>query len=755
MRMTSVVILVSFILCSLFLTESFAEKRKKAVSLPQKKGAPAEVTPGQAAPLTVVPPSTTTANQAVPAAQTNAPSTAAGKKMRKTRSSIVSMKSVIIEYEQAGWNKNPNEIESSRILVKDSKTGRVSQIELQETEPDSGKFSGAFVFNWDKGTEFKPDVYIPDPALFEREDGFRIIQAQMAAGQIASLPIVMREEDSGLQFLDVFDSQSAADAAELAETEKKIQKASTTAKTPKLMNDKVAASQILEASELAKIELERKKAAEEAIRKENEREKLLAEERRKKEEELKKMAMMAAEELKKRKEEAKKIAAQGLALYGKSEFVKSEAKFSQASQLDPENDSFYYSYGVVLYRNKKYNKSMTILEIAKVDETQRSERDFYIALCLYRMKDYEKAESKFNVIRAAKDKAYGASSAFYIGLLKFELLQYEKAKPFFEEVLDTSTDPKLDEQAENYIEQINRILEFARLKSKKFNLSLSFGGQYDSNILLISDSVLDAARPSEVGDVRTAAGAGLQYRPLFEKNLEWAMKVRFDNIRTLKAAFVQADPSILNASAPFTYKGTLIGKGYRLLATPAYEKLWLDVNADGTPENFINSILFDINNSFVMNENWFFSPIIKIRSDTGVTDATVNATRLSLNLNNIWFFNKKKSQGLMSDVGYINNNSEGALFKFSRIDLSAIYLAPFILDTNSTIGLSMFSATYPSHPSSRQDFNVTIISGVSRPIATWLNLGINASYIINNSNVALNKYNKYVVGVNFSSDFNF
>ncbi|MBX9767189.1 MAG: hypothetical protein K2X47_07960, partial [Bdellovibrionales bacterium] len=269
------------------------------------------------------------------------------------------------------------------------------------------------------------------------------------------------------------------------------------------------------------------------------------------------------------------------------------------------------------------------------------------------------------------------------------------------------------------------------------------------------DSVLDAAQPSAVGDMRTAAGAGLQYRPLFEKNFEWAIKARFDNIRTLRTAFVQADPSILNAAAPFTYKGMFLGKGYRLLATPAYEKLWLDVDANGTPENYINSLLFDVNNSFVMNENWFFSPILKFRRDTGVTDVNVNATRLSLNLNNIWFFNKKKSQGIMADAGYVINNAEGTLFKFNRIDLSAIYLAPFVFETNSTIGFSLFSANYPEHSSSRKDFNVTVLGGVSRPLTNWLNLGINASYIMNNSNVDLNKYNKYVVGMNFSSDINF
>lgn len=749
MRTTPLVVLSIFIAINLFFTEAFALK-KKTTPLPKKKAAASQ--PKATISAAPVPEATPAV---APTAQAGPPGSVTNKKVRKARSSIASMKSVIIEYEQSGWNTNPNTIESARILLRDSKTGRISQIELQETEPDSGKFSGAFVFNWDKAAEFKPDVFIPDQTLFERADGFRVIQAQMAANQIARLPIVMREEDSGLQYLDVFNSQDAADSAEQAESEKRLQKTNAVTKTPKLMNDKVAASQILEASELAKLDLDRKKAVEEAAKKETERNRLLEEEKAKKEEELKKMALMAAEDLKKQKDEAQKLATQAMALYNKADFIKSEAKFSQASQLDPQNDSFYYFYGISLYRNKKYNKAMAILQLAKVEETQRIERDFYIALCLYRMKDYEKAEAKFNSIRLTKEKTYGPSSAFYIGLLKFEMLQYEKAKPAFEEVLDTSSDPKLDEQAENYIEQINRILEFARMKSKKFNLSLSFGAQYDSNILLISDSVLDAARPSAVGDGRTAAGVGLQYRPIFEKNFEWAAKVRFDNIRTLKAAFTQADPSILNASAPFTYKGTLLGKGYRLLATPAYEKLWLDVNADGTPENFINSILFDINNSFVMNENWFFSPIIKIRSDSGVADATVNATRLSLNLNNIWFFNKKKSQGLMADLGYVNNNSEGALFKFNRIDLSAIYLAPFILDTNSTVGLSMFSANYPIHPSARQDLNVTIISGVSRPIGSWLNLGINASYIINDSNVAINKYNKYVVGLNFSSDFNF
>src|SRR5262249_26430019 len=155
-----------------------------------------------------------------------------------------------------------------------------------------------------------------------------------------------------------------------------------------------------------------------------------------------------------------------------------------------------------------------------------AERDFFIGLCHYKLKEYPQALNSFQKAKAAKHPQISPSATFYEGVVHFTELRYEPAKVSFQEVLDTSNDPKMDQSAEDYIEKIDRILAFIRNKEKTFLFNFTTGMQYDSNVLSVNTSDPSTGSATDVADMRTIMGGSAEYRPVYTKETEFSAKLR-------------------------------------------------------------------------------------------------------------------------------------------------------------------------------------------------------------------------------------
>ncbi|HND86033.1 MAG TPA: tetratricopeptide repeat protein, partial [Pseudobdellovibrionaceae bacterium] len=69
---------------------------------------------------------------------------------------------------------------------------------------------------------------------------------------------------------------------------------------------------------------------------------------------------LAAEEVATRKKKALEVADRANALYTQEKYIQAEELYKEASSLDPDNRKFYYSYGVTLFRNQKFNKALVV-----------------------------------------------------------------------------------------------------------------------------------------------------------------------------------------------------------------------------------------------------------------------------------------------------------------------------------------------------------------------------------------------------------
>ena len=570
-------------------------------------------------------------------------------------------------------NAAPEEADAIQVLVRDRKTNTVSQMTLLETSPASEIFAGNFTINWtDNLDALDLEILVPDQALVHGENSHKKLKEALDNHEMKPKPTFFSVEDNQ-HVLNVYEKQDDANRAQAEYTARQKQVSATTEKTaltPVHSTEKKdeLASSVFESQQMANIISEENTAQEIANRRKNERTgkmtKAQATLRRLKD---KFDALSEADKVKQRAL-SERYAAAALKLYQKNQFLKAEKYFGLAFTLNPYNPAPLYDFGITLFRNKKYNDSLVYLDLAVVPAEQKNELQFYQALDHYYLKDYEAALEKFDDLRVQKVKLLGPSAAFYEGLIQFQRSRYQSAKPYFEEVLDSSTEPTLDRQAESYIEQIAKLEQFAENRKKKFIFDAYLGMQYDSNILLLSSSQLQS-QPSNVGGVRSPGGLSFYWRPVYDPRWEAGVRAKIDTIYTYNASLAYADPLVYDISVPFIYKITLGAKAFRTELRPAYEVLFYDPNQTGTKIDYINSVLLNWNNTLVMNEFWFTSANLKLRKDSGVTDPNTSANQIALNWNNLFYQDPKKSKAIITDVTLTNNAAVGTQYAFQRADL--------------------------------------------------------------------------------------
>ncbi|MDZ4661153.1 MAG: hypothetical protein SGJ18_05985 [Pseudomonadota bacterium] len=676
-------------------------------------------------------------------------------KKPKERKAISLNQVIEITYGSTQWNQESTKIDSATIIFRDANSNKAVLIIVDETAPDSAVFKGKYSIGWTDSEKVVPEIYIPPQALAKEANWYKKFQAQLDKGQLKRKPFITRKSET-FRTLDVFDSKEQALAAQKAIADQKKFAEQAEAK-PSLQLEKSlkAAGAVLEAEQLALANALALKLAEEAASREADRARLAQLEAQKQEEQKRKQSEMNAAEKKRRKDQATKLAAQALEHFKQNEFPLAEDKFKKSVELDPENISYYYKYGVTLYRNDKFNDSIVILSRCPPGSYDPVERDFYLALNHYRLKENGKALEMFRGVKSAKNPNLSPSAAFYEGLILFGELKYEDAKIPFQEVLDTSADPRLDEQAERYLEQIAGILYFAAQKAKSFLLSGTLGLQNDSNILLVSDSALDQGTATGGGGLRYMFQGSLAWRPIFEKDKEFSTKVSTLYLYSADSDFTSADPTITNISFPYVYKGMLAGLGNKLEVTPAYETLNMNSDGIGWSERLLASTILGINNTTVLDERRFSSVALSIRKDTSPTTTDSSAMKTALSTNQLRFIDKERKKMYNYELGYTINSSQGNDFFYSRYDAKLGYTQPWKWETIWFSQLGLYVANYSRKSPAQTDKNTTLTTGLSKKLNENFTSGGTLAYTMQDSSVDASDYSKWIAMLTLTGNYDF
>jgi hypothetical protein len=682
---------------------------------------------------------------------------------KKKSRAIDGPQKVRLNYQKPQWNQSATKVDSATVLVRDSKTGKSVQIQLNETTSDSGEFSGQYNINWNESKGLDPEVYVPQNSTgqIDRKTN-QTTEDMIRSNQVKRMPFIMRPGDNGERVMQVYNSKQEATEA------LKAYRAASKAK-PKA--DENLTDSILETAERAKLNEELRKLSAEARANAELRKKMLEEQARDRAQKQAEFNSAPASEKEKRRKAAEEFAKEGMDFFRSNQFGKASEMFKKSTELDPTNNDVLFSYGASQYKIDKFNESLVTLEMAKEGKFNKNERDFYKALNYYKLNDNSSALNTLRQLKASKDPSISPTATFYEGLVLFKEAKFDDAKNSFQEVLDTSTDPALDEKAEDYIEQIEKAKAFAKNKQKTWFFTLTAGMQYDSNVLLVNSSSSSASDPSQVADTRALSGVSGEYRFIYNKEHELSAKAKADVMYSSKAANVGADPQAYSLKLPYKYKGMLFEKGFSLTATPGYEVLYLDENRSGAnksyfqalgeKELFLTSYTADFVNTFVMNQDWFTGFTIKLRTDTSSStvatgDSDPSAFKYTLTYNNMYFLNQAKNQGLLGDLGYTNNKSKGRNLTFARYDVSVTYLHPLPFEIQGIAQIAYYLANYNEKSGdARRDSNMTYLLNFSRPIVEWLSVNLGGNYVNNASTLTANTYNKFTVTGTLTANYSF
>lgn len=647
-----------------------------------------------------------------------------------------------LTYGSASWNTDPTKIDSAYLILRDRTTGKIVQILLEETEPDSAQFTGQFHVNL-SDTTISPEIYIPPKELRNGIKDYKKLMDAIQAGKLARKPVIMKKNEKGHSVLDVYDTREQAETALKAyEQEKQLALDLRKKQALKKINNEAAMVAAAEAERRAKLE----KLALEAAQREQERLRLEQIERQKAAERAEALKRLTEEQKIKRRAQALELHNQALELYEQGDYESAEDKFKQAIDLDPENKSYEYKYGITLYRLNKFNQALVTLKISTVDPALETEKKYFMGLVHYRLGELENSLKQFGEVSQAKDPVLSPAATFYAGVVLFSQERYENAKKNFETVIDESQDPKLDAQAEDYLERVMSALAWKKLRENRFSLTGVVGAMYDSNVLLTPTSISGGGTPSDSADFRLNTTLDLLYRPVFTETNQWTPHATANLTNSVKNDSAPADPFIYTFAAPYSHTG----KDWTITATPGYEMLFMDPSATGTKTDQMDSVYLAIDNTFVMSKKWTSLYTIEYRNDSSFDASSNGPDDLSSNKYTFrtvqtTFVDSAHKQLLLPSLAIVRNNAKGSNKTYNRFDAGVTYVRPINYGMTWNTSLALYQQTYSNTDPRRVDNNYTFITGVSKPWKEWIALGLSGTYIRNNSTDETYTYSKFMV----------
>ena len=690
----------------------------------------------------------------VPGATASVTPTELPGKKKVTRVNLSAASAIRINYGNPSWNRSSESIESATVIMREGVSGRIVQVQLNETAPDSSIFTGKYSINWQNMEQLQTEFYIPSQEQLAAKDGLMKVVAKINSHEIHRNPFILHRLPNGEQAIEIFDTKDQARAAMKAYRAEQLvmlqnQKPTKFPSDQDLDTEKIAAQQ---------------KEREEAARAISDRARMAQLEAKRLSDLIAQQAAMSAAEKERQRQQAAALGAEGAAFYKADDFPNAKIKFDQAVALDPDNRFFYYQYGVTLYKVGDYNRSLVLLGMAQGKDVNANEKNYFLALDHLKLKEIDAAIKSFDDTIASKDPVLAPSAQFYKGVLLFERDDFEDAQKSFQAVLDGSSDPLLDERAESYIEQILRARQTSEERNHKWTLSAAIGEMYDSNILLSKDSQRDAGLATDAAGWRSLLSGSARYRPVYEDTHEFAAQLDLVTLYTINKSFQidqalrDADPTVATLTLPWTHKGVWLNRGHKLDIIPGYESTIMSIDNHET-KVILNSYLLSFSNLLVMSEQWFSTVTLDTRSDNSninvaSTDDDATALKFRLGTSNLLFMNEKKDHILIPEGAATLNQAKGKNASYERFDLGVSYLVPWKWDTTANMKLGYYYLDYPTKsPAIRADNSFTLTAGLSKKLSEIWNTGLLGSYNMNKSNEDASTYNKFTLMLTLSAAY--
>lgn len=482
---------------------------------------------------------------------------------------------------------------------------------------------------------------------------------------------------------------------------------------------------------------------------EEERMSMEAQEALRKEALLKQQQEMSEQEQARRRDRAQLLIQQASQLYAKGHFDQASQLFAEGVELDPSNSLAYYQYGVSLFKTGQYNRSLAVLGMAENGPQSAAEHNYYVALNHLKLQDQEKALDKFKYVRDENDPLLSATASFLAGNLEYQKQNYTDAKKSFEYTIDNSKDPEMDRQAEELIEEINRIETFNNSAKEKLSFALNVGASYDGNVVNISKQNLT----TDVEAYRLSYGGSLTYKvyQTFKSDLSAILSASdmysVDKSMKANSTLQSADPLVYSLSLPFRTQLASKSRSYLLNVTPTISSLTMNIEEDKRIP-ILQSATLATDVSFPINAQWTSTYKIEVNQDISFLDAAEeddqSGLRTTLGMTQTRLLDPKATRTVACDLSYALNQAKGLNNTYGKTVFALSYSFPGFAKTQASVRGDLTSQKYTENTNARTDTTYSFGYSASKELRKSLSLSFGIQFIGNTSNVESYRYDKFL-----------
>lgn len=603
------------------------------------------------------------------------------------------------------------QIRSLRVV--DKNTGKVAQVMVQKTEREGQPWAGVFIFQFVSGKALATTLE------FSEKNGKPFFIYNISGKNVQRV-VLFKSKEEMLKFRQQYQNRSA-------------------------QNSKGKVPSKLALRTLQKTERENKRQQEQ---KQNELEQEQAIGRAKL---LEQQATMTLVEKSQKKALARSLVDEADALYKNQDYSRAVEKYAQAVNEDPEEESYFYRYGVTLYKVEDYNKSLAILSIAEVDSSMAMEKDYYIALNHLKLQNYDKAKKEFLEIRSLNDSNLSPMSSYFAGNIELQQLKFSEARTSMEYILDNSQDPALDRSAEDLLERIDRLQLYHESKKEKYRFAGFVGAIYDGNVLNVSTNNASTDVQAIRLNYGVSALAILRRTPTSDLGAHIGVSDYYSTNTQLQgeATLQTADPLQFDVTLPFHKEIELSGRTWMWDINPLYRSVFMSPTG-GTRSEVIRTLGVNTTVAAPFRENALMAVRFEGAQEenllsTSVGDDDQSSTRYGVMLMPTWLLDSSGSRFVSADLGYLVNNAKGNNFYFARTSLGLTYGFRYKWGTSVSLRGEYSMQDYERSLTPRKDSNPILTAAINKNISRNLNWAMSVQYNVGESDQEAYRYNKFVV----------
>lgn len=606
--------------------------------------------------------------------------------------------------------------DSRALRVRDADSGKIAQVTLHRRGGPDGPLTGFFIIQFFAGDNTPRVLEFSDP-------GKPPFYAYVVPGGTVQKVLLFTTAEELAQFI--------------AKTEVKPVPAAG-AETAKVLSPK-------QIRKIEKEEREQKRRHEQA--------QLLLEEQqaRQRAELLAQQAALTLAEKNRKKTEAQALVKEADQLYTQQKYTEAEQRYASAVQLNPEDDTYFYRYGVTLYKVGNYNKSLATLSMADVPGERALEKDYYVALNHLKLKDYDKARKEFVEIRSENDPSLSPMASFFAGNIEIQQQKFSEARVSMEYVLDNSKDPQLDRAAEDLLAQIDKLQSFYESKKEKYRFTGFLGATYDGNVLNVAENNVS----TDVRSYRLNYGASalaIWHRSLTS---DFGTQIGISDYYSTNTSFQgdavlqTADPLQLELTLPFHKEFEYSKRSLNWELVPLYRSIYMSPTG-GTRTEVIRSVGFNTTLAAPIQSDVLLAGRLEATSETSLLETSVGddnqtGTRVGLTLMPTWILDLKGEKSLTLDAGYLINQAEGRNYRYKRSSLGLTYAFPSWWKATGSLRGEYSSQNYDEAISPRIDANPIVTATWNKNLSRQLNFVLSLQYNVGDSDEDSYDYNKFVV----------